>query len=78
MSLFTDNVLLDKIVGYLQQGNLFSQDKGCLYRKMMLSLINPQTCKMVEVDSIYLMIELMNKGEGRSVLPKRFFLEKQD
>lgn len=57
---------------------LISRDKECPYRKMMLSLINPQTCKIVEVDSIYSMIDLIKKGEGWSILPKRFFLERQN
>ncbi|WP_244884611.1 hypothetical protein IGJ55_003089 [Enterococcus sp. AZ170] len=77
------NVLFYEEVGRLSASDiqdvcLISRDKECPYRKMMLSLINPQTCKIVEVDSIYLMIDLIKKGVGWSILPKRFFLEKQN
>ncbi|MGX7150117.1 LysR family transcriptional regulator [Enterococcus ureasiticus] len=83
MTSFKNNVLLSETVGWLsvtgaQDIYLMSRDKECPYRKMMLSLINPQTCKIVEVDSIYLMIDLIKKGAGRSILPKRFFQEKQN
>lgn len=83
MTPFKNNILLSEKVGWLSASGvkevyLISRDKECPYRKMMLSLINPQTCKIVEVDSIYLMIDLIEKGEGRSILPKCFFREKQN
>lgn len=83
MTSFRNNLLLNEEVGWLSATGardiyLISRDKECPYRKMMLSLINPQTCKIVEVDSIYLMIDLIKKGAGLSILPKRFFQEKQN
>ncbi|OJG93468.1 hypothetical protein RV15_GL000070 [Enterococcus silesiacus] len=77
------NVLLNETVGWLSvtgapEVYLISRDRECPYRKMMLSLINPPTCKIVEVDSIHLMIDLIKKGAGRSILPERFSQEKQN
>lgn len=80
---FDNDVLFSEKIGWLsaiaaQDVYLMNRDKECPYRKMMLSLLNPQTCKFVEVDSIYSMIDLIKKGEGRSILPNRFFLEEQN
>lgn len=83
MTSLNKDVLLNETVGWLsaagvQEVYLISRDKECPYRKMMLSLINPPTCKIVEVDSIYLMIDLIKKGAGRSILPKRFSQEERN
>lgn len=83
MTSLNNNVLFNEGIGWLSAPDtrdvyLISRDKDCPYRKMMLSLINPQTCKIVEVDSIYLMIDLIKRGVGRSILLKRFSQEKQN
>ncbi|OJG66542.1 hypothetical protein RV09_GL000895 [Enterococcus moraviensis] len=77
------NLLFYETIGWLSTADaqnvyLISRDKECPYRKMTLSLINPQTCKIVEVDSIYLMIDLIKKGAGQSLLPKCFSQEEQN
>ncbi|WP_143141694.1 LysR family transcriptional regulator [Enterococcus caccae] len=83
MTSLTNDILFNEDIGWLsalgsQEVYLISRDKECPYRKMMLSLINPLTCKIVEVDSIYLMIDLIKKGAGRSLLPECVFQERQN
>jgi len=78
-----NTILFNETVGWLsasggQDVYLISRDKECPYRKMMLSLINPLTCKIVEIDTIYLMIDLIKKGAGRSLLPEHVVQEKQN
>lgn len=76
-------VLLNEEVGWLSVEEakdvyLISRDKECPYRKIVLSMIDQQTAVVVEVDSIYVMIELIEKGVGRSILPKALVQKKQN
>lgn len=73
--------LLTEEVGWLSVENsktvyLVSRDKGCPYRKITLSLIKSDTTTIVEVDSIYAMIDLIQKGAGQAILPK-FLVDKE-
>lgn len=74
-------ILLTEEVGWLSVENseavyLISRDKDCPYRKITLSLIKSDTATIIEVDSIYAMIDLIKKGAGQAILPK-FLVEKK-
>ncbi|MDA9470528.1 LysR family transcriptional regulator [Enterococcus sp. 5H] len=74
-------ILLTEEVGWLSVENseavyLISRDKDCPYRKITLSLIKSDTATIIEVDSIYVMIDLIKKGTGQAILPK-FLVEKK-
>lgn len=75
-------ILLTEEVGWLSVENseavyLISRDKDCPYRKITLSLIESQTAAIVEVDSIYAMVDLIKQGVGQAILPKFLADKKQ-